>query len=165
MDRNPEMRFHLEPALAEITLKKEEVREQQEKNVEKKHQIEECLRQLQSQQDELDPVASGPSPTVDPQRFAGQNAVNTLELIDMGVMSDSHMLAMMYCGDMSFWFCKYSRDWNFLNSSNRNNFEEIKNIGISYLRIYIKAVERILRFNGWNCERAKDLLKYFSELK
>lgn len=165
MYRNPEMRSHFEPALAEITIKKEEVREQQEKNVEKKHQIEECLKQLQSQQDELAPAARAPTPNTDSQRFAGENAVNTLELIDMGIMSDSHMLAMMYCGDMSFWFCKYSQDWNSPNSSNRINFEEIKNIGISYLKIYIRAVERILRFNGWNCERAKDLLKYFSELK
>lgn len=83
----------------------------------------------------------------------------------MGIMSDTYMLAMMYCGDMSFWYCKYSHDWRLLNSSTQELFNDIKHIGVSYLKIYIKAVDRVLQYNGWTNERAKELLRYFADYR
>ncbi|XP_015782990.1 uncharacterized protein LOC107360785 [Tetranychus urticae] len=165
---NPECRDDLERALDEIDANQQKVKVQQEANVEKKGQIENCLRQLRKQQDELNkqsivsnPFTSGTSSS-DMSMSDGTN-VNTFDLIDMGVLSDTHMLAMMYCGDMAFWFCKYSRDWSLIDHSGEI-FGEIRRIGISYLKIYIKAVEKVLKFSGWNCDRAKELLNHFNDL-
>lgn len=173
MSNTPELRSDLERALDEIDANQEKVKEQQEANVEKKGQIENCLKQLKEQQDELNqktsvnpfsPRGSNDDDNGDKTMTDG-NSVNTFDLIDMGVLSDNHMLAMMYCGDMAFWFCKYSRDWDlFDHVAFQEMFSEVRRIGISYLKIYVKAVEKVLQFNGWNCDRANELLKHFNEL-
>lgn len=88
--------------------------------------------------------------------------VDTLELIEMGIKSDTYLLAMMYCGEMCFWYCKYSLEWQLLDlEEDKEIFGEMKTLGVNYLNTYVKAVEKILHFAGWNCERAKELLNLF----
>jgi len=94
----------------------------------------------------------------------GENT-DTLELIKLGIKSDAHLLAIMYCGQMCFWYCKYSVEWQLMDrEQDKELLDEIRNIGINFLKIYVDVVERILHFAGWNCEHAKELLNLFTQI-
>ncbi|RWS15690.1 UPF0600 protein C5orf51-like protein [Dinothrombium tinctorium] len=80
---------------------------------------------------------------------------------ESGVYSDSHLLAMMYCGEMCYWYCKYADEWDLIDSEEGfKMIRELKELGNKYLKIYIESVEQFFKNVGWNCERAKEIIVF-----
>ncbi|RWS26177.1 UPF0600 protein C5orf51-like protein [Leptotrombidium deliense] len=80
---------------------------------------------------------------------------------ESGVYSDSHLLAMMYCGEMCYWYCKYAKDWDLIDSDEGcKMINELKELGNKYLKIYIESVEQFFKNVGWSCERAKEIINF-----
>ncbi|XP_064626468.1 RAB7A-interacting MON1-CCZ1 complex subunit 1-like [Lineus longissimus] len=73
------------------------------------------------------------------------------QLLQKGIFSDTHVLAMMYAGEMCHWH------WSDPAPS-QSDFDA-RNIGRSLLSKYIELVKGPLKTMGWNCERADQLLK------
>lgn len=74
----------------------------------------------------------------------------------LGLFSDVHVLALMYCGEMCFWYHTYAK------SSTATEFDA-KSTGVKLLRDYINAVKGPLSGKGWNCDRAEQLIKVLQD--
>ncbi|XP_041360112.1 UPF0600 protein C5orf51 homolog [Gigantopelta aegis] len=79
---------------------------------------------------------------------------DTLQLIKSGIYTDTHLLALMYCGEMCYWYVQAVRDGLFDLSPEF----AVKDIGSRVLKSYIKAVQGPLKGAGWTCDRAEELL-------
>ncbi|XP_064605262.1 RAB7A-interacting MON1-CCZ1 complex subunit 1-like [Liolophura sinensis] len=84
------------------------------------------------------------------------NDIETLQLLQSGLFSDVHVLALMYCGEMCFWYHTYAK------SATATDFDA-KSTGVKLLRDYINAVKGPLSGKGWNCDRAEQLLKVLQD--
>ncbi|KAK2143976.1 hypothetical protein LSH36_795g00049 [Paralvinella palmiformis] len=71
-------------------------------------------------------------------------------LLKMGAYSDTHVLAVMYIGELCYWFLKYG------HSTDENEKSYMRNVGRKQLRLYIKLTDSYL--HGWDSTRAKELL-------
>lgn len=83
---------------------------------------------------------------------------NTLSLINIGVYSDTHLLAMMYAGEMCYWYC--SKDLP--REVTLSDIKEIKTLGTNLLSLYVEAIKGPLSGQGWSTDRAEELLKLLS---
>ncbi|XP_060576148.1 RAB7A-interacting MON1-CCZ1 complex subunit 1-like [Ruditapes philippinarum] len=90
---------------------------------------------------------------LDTAHIPGEN--DTLELLKMGIYSSTHLLALMYTGEMCYWF---------LTSSNESTDAErvTCNLGMEVLETYIQATEQMPELGGWSNDQAK---KYLIEMK
>lgn len=79
---------------------------------------------------------------------------HAVDLVNMGVYSDTHPLCMMYAGEMCYWYCQFNRksmpDFN------------AKEIGQDLLSKYIKIVKSPLMF-GWTSDKAEEFLTFLSQ--
>lgn len=86
-----------------------------------------------------------------------------------GIFSDTHLLAMMYCGEMCYWGLKYCGDQGTelhreLPGSSENIIMDFQEIGEKMLTKYIAVCEGPLRSHGWDTKNAKRILDYFKQL-
>lgn len=90
---------------------------------------------------------------LDTTHVPGEN--DTLELLKMGVYSSTHLLALMYAGEMCYWFITSAKE-------STDAERAAHNLGQEMLDTYIQAVEQMPELQGWSNDQAK---KYLSELK
>ncbi|XP_061756349.1 RAB7A-interacting MON1-CCZ1 complex subunit 1 isoform X2 [Nerophis ophidion] len=80
----------------------------------------------------------------------------TAGFLSEGIFSDTHLLTMMYIGEMCFWAVKYE-DYSseMMDCKDRLQFRDI---GTQILNKYVLACEGPLQGQGWNTENAKEIL-------
>ncbi|XP_074641302.1 RAB7A-interacting MON1-CCZ1 complex subunit 1-like [Tubulanus polymorphus] len=81
------------------------------------------------------------------------NDKETYELLSKGIFSDTHVLALMYGGEMCYWFFEQSP------ASMEFNCQQIGQI---LLQKYIDLVNGPLKGKGWNSSRANELLGFLN---
>ncbi|XP_069819658.1 RAB7A-interacting MON1-CCZ1 complex subunit 1 [Dendropsophus ebraccatus] len=94
--------------------------------------------------------------------------LNTATLLEKGIFSDIHLLALMYCGEMCYWALRYCRDTEQTPDPKAdpqapNQGLQFKDIGEKVLDTYMSMCEGPLRGQGWNTENAKKILQYYKE--
>lgn len=80
-------------------------------------------------------------------------------LLRLGIYSDTHLLAMMYTGELCYWYAQLKHN----HKINPTPAVDEKRIGIKYLQDYLKAVKGPLSVQGWSTERAEQLLDYLQK--
>lgn len=73
-----------------------------------------------------------------------------------GIFSDTHLLTMMYIGEMCFWAVKYE-DCS-ADMDRKEDHLQFRDIGTQILNKYVLACEGPLQGQGWNTENAKEIL-------
>uniref|UniRef100_A0A8C5N169 RAB7A interacting MON1-CCZ1 complex subunit 1 n=1 Tax=Leptobrachium leishanense TaxID=445787 RepID=A0A8C5N169_9ANUR len=92
-------------------------------------------------------------------------------LLSKGIFSDIHVLALMYCGEMCYWALKYCRDAQPINDGSergdclQDKSPSFQEVGEHALETYVSVCEGPLANQGWNTEKAKDLLQYLKSSK
>lgn len=74
-----------------------------------------------------------------------------------GIFSDTHLLTMMYIGEMCFWAVKYE-DCSTDSTERKEDSLQFRDIGTQILNKYVLACEGPLQGQGWNTENAKEIL-------
>lgn len=74
-----------------------------------------------------------------------------------GIFSDTHLLTMMYIGEMCFWAVKYE-DCSADTTEHKEDRLQFRDIGTQILNKYVLACEGPLQGQGWNTENAKEIL-------
>lgn len=74
-----------------------------------------------------------------------------------GIFSDTHLLTMMYIGEMCFWAVKYE-DCSAETADPKEDSLQFRDIGTQILNKYVCACEGPLQGQGWNTENAKEIL-------
>ncbi|KAM9095846.1 UPF0600 protein C5orf51 homolog [Sarcophilus harrisii] len=98
--------------------------------------------------------------------------MDTAKLLSEGVFSDTHLLAMMYSGEMCYWGLKYCVNEDSENcdidingpGTSSTSLEEsldFREIGEKILRKYISICEGPLKGQSWNTTNAKQILDFF----
>lgn len=80
-----------------------------------------------------------------------------LIIITAGIFSDTHLLTMMYIGEMCFWAVKYE-DSSADGAEQKEDRLQFRDIGAQILNKYVLACEGPLQGQGWNTENAKEIL-------
>lgn len=73
-----------------------------------------------------------------------------------GIFSDTHLLTMMYIGEMCFWAVKYEDGVD--TTDRKEDRLQFRDIGTQILHKYVLACEGPLQGQGWNTENAKEIL-------
>ncbi|ESP00699.1 hypothetical protein LOTGIDRAFT_112314, partial [Lottia gigantea] len=81
---------------------------------------------------------------------------DTLHLIQSGIYSDTHLLSLVYAGEMCYWL-------NHCDKLGYFQTEEIdyRDIGETYLCRYLQVVNGPLKHQGWNTDSAQTMLQSF----
>lgn len=83
----------------------------------------------------------------------------------LGVYSDTHLLALMYAGEMCYWHWKVSQNACTDNSSLQNriktSFDSLAN-GTKFLQKFVNVVRTQVRGNGWDFSQAEKILAEFA---
>ncbi|XP_052774282.1 RAB7A-interacting MON1-CCZ1 complex subunit 1-like [Mya arenaria] len=78
---------------------------------------------------------------------------DTMDLLKLGIYSDTHLLALMYGGEMCYWYINSTKDVT-------DSEKAARTFGIKMLTTYTQAVETLPELQGtWSTERAKQLLQ------
>lgn len=96
-------------------------------------------------------------------------------IIFAGIFSDTHLLAMMYSGEMCYWglrLCGEGRQESLETIGAVSNSDpgcrsqsvplDFRETGKNMLMKYVAACEGPLRGRGWNTTTAKEMLRYFA---
>ncbi|XP_050184689.1 RAB7A-interacting MON1-CCZ1 complex subunit 1 [Myiozetetes cayanensis] len=99
---------------------------------------------------------------------------DTARLLSEGVFSDTHLLAMMYCGEMCYWGLKHWGEGkqespesidpvsdSSLGSGTQSMWLDFQETGKNMLTKYVAVCEGPLRGQGWNTTTAKQMLRDF----
>ncbi|KAF7250428.1 UPF0600 protein C5orf51 [Varanus komodoensis] len=109
------------------------------------------------------------------EEFESRDAA-TARLVHEGIFSDTHLLAMMYCGEMCYWGLKYcakekeqtqsteSELTSNLPSGSHIKVLDFRETGEKMLQKYISVCEGPLRLHDWDTKNAKLILDYFKQL-
>ncbi|XP_054843145.1 RAB7A-interacting MON1-CCZ1 complex subunit 1 isoform X1 [Eublepharis macularius] len=109
------------------------------------------------------------------EEFVSQDA-DTARLLHEGIFSDTHLLAMMYSGEMCYWGLNYfgkgkpplqstdSGSNSEQHCSARTEIVDFRDMGEKMLKKYIDVCEGPLREHEWNTRNAKLILDYFRQL-
>ena len=84
-------------------------------------------------------------------------------LLIAGVFSDTHLLALMYAGEMCYWHWQIQKDGKTDLSANHNrarDFDSVSN-GTKFLQKFVDVVKGSFQGNGWDCSRAEQILAEF----
>ena len=90
-------------------------------------------------------------PLIDQRSDVSVNCEEVFDLVKSGIYSDTHVLAIMYMGELSYWYLKYTSP-----PSTDEERIQMRNIGKKQLELYISLTEAPLQ--GWDATRAKQLL-------
>lgn len=85
---------------------------------------------------------------------------NTANLLTEGTLSDTHLLTMMYIGELCFWAVKYEEGGGggVDSAQYRDDTLHFRDIGTHILLKYLRVCEGPLQGQGWNTENAKEIL-------
>ncbi|NXI83553.1 CE051 protein, partial [Rhipidura dahli] len=99
---------------------------------------------------------------------------DTARLLSEGIFSDTHLLAMMYSGEMCYWglkHCGEGKQKNFesidpvsssdLGSRSQSISLDFQETGRNMLTKYVAVCEGPLKDQGWNTTTAKQMMHYF----
>ncbi|KAM9331333.1 RAB7A-interacting MON1-CCZ1 complex subunit 1 [Gastrophryne carolinensis] len=87
--------------------------------------------------------------------------INTATLLEKGIFSDVHVLALMYCGEMCFWALRYCPDVLAGSDSETHSIIlNFKEVGEKVLNTYVSVCEGPLSGQGWNTDNAKKIMDY-----
>ncbi|XP_006007173.1 RAB7A-interacting MON1-CCZ1 complex subunit 1 [Latimeria chalumnae] len=97
--------------------------------------------------------------------------ISTARLLSEGVFSDTHLLAMMYTGEMCYWRlknCAKEEDHDQISEVSSRSYAaldhdnvEFRRVGQLMLQKYISFCEGPLNGQGWSTESAKEILSFF----
>ncbi|XP_048256402.1 RAB7A-interacting MON1-CCZ1 complex subunit 1-like isoform X1 [Haliotis rufescens] len=90
---------------------------------------------------------------------SGRDEDDTFTLMKSGIYSDTHLLALMYAGEMCYWFVKGQKEEGFESMADF----QAKDTGTRLLKSYIEAIKGPLQGAGWNTDRAQQILRYFDD--
>lgn len=83
----------------------------------------------------------------------------------LGVYSDTHLLALMYAGEMCYWHWKVSQnactDTSSLQNLIKTGFDSLAN-GTKFLQKFVNVVRTQVRGNGWDFSKAEKILAEFA---
>ncbi|OXB76750.1 UNVERIFIED_CONTAM: hypothetical protein H355_007025, partial [Colinus virginianus] len=98
---------------------------------------------------------------------------DTARLLSEGVFSDTHLLAMMYTGEMCYWGLKYRGEekqespkmtepvsGSDLGCTSQGTLADFRELGKAMLTKYVAVCEGPLKDQGWNTTSAKQMLCY-----
>lgn len=94
-----------------------------------------------------------------------------MQLLKKGIFSDTHLLALMYSGELCYWHWKIvmetSADQSVEESSDGDencsgNFNSVSN-GRRFLQNFVNIVQECFKGRGWDCSRAEQILAEFPE--
>lgn len=74
-----------------------------------------------------------------------------------GIFSDTHLLTMMYIGEMCFWAVKYE-DCSVDSTERKEDWLHFRDTGMQILHKYVLVCDAPLQGQGWNTENAKEIL-------
>ncbi|NXT76439.1 CE051 protein, partial [Zapornia atra] len=96
---------------------------------------------------------------------------DTARLLSEGIFSDTHLLAIMYSGEMCFWGLRHCGEGtqesqgpafsSDLSCRSQNEALDFRETGRNMLTKYVAVCEGPLKGQGWNTETAKHMLCYF----
>ncbi|NXR13774.1 CE051 protein, partial [Semnornis frantzii] len=99
---------------------------------------------------------------------------DTARLLSEGVFSDTHLLAMMYSGEMCYWGLQHCGEEKqesletvgFVSDSDlgcglQSTSLDFREMGKTMLKKYVAVCEGPLKGQGWNTANAKQMLCYF----
>ncbi|NXP07934.1 CE051 protein, partial [Thinocorus orbignyianus] len=95
---------------------------------------------------------------------------DTARLISEGIFSDTHLLAMMYSGEMCYWGLRHCGEGKQesletidcdLGCRSRSVQLDFRETGKNLLAKYVAMCEGPLKNHGWSTTRAKEMLCYF----
>ncbi|KFQ22340.1 UPF0600 protein C5orf51, partial [Mesitornis unicolor] len=96
---------------------------------------------------------------------------DTARLLSEGVFSETHLLAMMYGGEMCYWGLQHCgegkqkspemMDHSDLGCASQSMSLDFREMGKNMLTKYVAACEGPLKAQGWNTTTAKQILGYF----
>ncbi|XP_053556406.1 RAB7A-interacting MON1-CCZ1 complex subunit 1 [Bombina bombina] len=98
--------------------------------------------------------------------------LSTATLLNQGIFSDVHVLALMYCGEMCYWMLKYCSDKEQSTddgphkeccNTSQFNLQDFKGTGEKALETYIYVCEGPLSGHGWSTENAKNILQLLNK--
>lgn len=83
----------------------------------------------------------------------------------LGVYSDTHLLALMYAGEMCYWHWKVRQnactDTSSLQNLIKTGFDSLAN-GTKFLQKFVNVVRTQVRGNGWDFSKAEKILAEFA---
>ncbi|NXJ08038.1 CE051 protein, partial [Odontophorus gujanensis] len=98
---------------------------------------------------------------------------DTARLLSEGIYSDTHLLAMMYSGEMCYWGLKYRGEekqespkmtdpvsGSDLGCRSQGTLADFRELGKAMLTKYVAVCEGPLKDQGWNTTNAKQMLCY-----
>ena len=81
-----------------------------------------------------------------------QSSTIYLSLLYTGIFSDTHVLALMYAGEMCYWLLTHSEP------SDTSQHTQLVKQCHHFLTTYIFVTEGPLKLHGWSTDRAKQIL-------
>ncbi|XP_068727083.1 RAB7A-interacting MON1-CCZ1 complex subunit 1-like isoform X1 [Montipora capricornis] len=90
---------------------------------------------------------------------------DAVNLLKKGLFNDTHLLALMYAGEMCYWHWKICREGYKDVSSLQNralNFDSLTN-GTKLLQKFVNVVKTQLQGKGWDFSRAEQILAEFCD--
>ncbi|KAM6229749.1 RAB7A-interacting MON1-CCZ1 complex subunit 1 isoform 2-T2 [Porphyrio hochstetteri] len=100
---------------------------------------------------------------------------DTARLLSEGIFSDTHLLAIIYSGEMCFWGLQHCGEGkqesletvgavsSDLSCQSQNVSLDFRETGRNMLTKYVAVCEGPLKGQGWNTETAKHMLCYFTK--
>ncbi|KAM8793605.1 RAB7A-interacting MON1-CCZ1 complex subunit 1-like [Eudromia elegans] len=87
---------------------------------------------------------------------------DTARLLSEGVFSDTHLLAMMYGGEMCYWGLKLCGEGRPGSAEAAAAAPDLRAVGTKALATYVAACEGPLRGQGWQSGSARQMLCFLS---
>lgn len=78
-----------------------------------------------------------------------------------GIFSDTHLLAMIYAGEMCYWYSCAQERGLFRQDDQHDSFTA-RHRGLKHLNSYLCAVKGPLKTLNWNAEKAEHYVSYLS---
>ena len=84
-----------------------------------------------------------------------------------GVFSDTHLLALMYAGELCYWHCRIEKETSTdlhgrdVDKSSTMNFNSVSN-GKRFLQKFVDIVKESFKGKGWDYTRAEEILGEFA---
>ncbi|XP_078353608.1 RAB7A-interacting MON1-CCZ1 complex subunit 1-like [Oculina patagonica] len=107
------------------------------------------------------------SPLVlDMQKNVEAKNADMVHLLREGVFSDTHLLALMYAGELCYWHWLIEKETGTdvcgrdANKSSAKNFNSVSN-GKRFLQKFVDIVKESFKGKGWDCTRAEQILGEF----
>ncbi|KAM8961380.1 RAB7A-interacting MON1-CCZ1 complex subunit 1 [Pelodytes ibericus] len=141
------------------------VREREHWLLRNKSSFQQCLRDGVHH---LQKMLNTRSPMIVNEEVSYQDS-DTASLLGNGIFSSTHVLALMYSGEMCYWGLKYCDEEQCTDAGSeccdqsQDKSISFKDVGKDSLEKYVAVCEGTLLGHGWNTEKAKNILQFLKE--